>query len=52
MDWNMIIGILFFIIGTVLMPIGLKREGAQRFIFVGASILSDLIGILFLFYKG
>ncbi|WNB92978.1 hypothetical protein [Bacillus sp. NEB1478] len=49
MEWNLILGILFFIIGTVLMPLGLKQTGKQKYLIIGASILSDLIGVYVLF---
>lgn len=49
MEWNMIIAILFFIVGTILMPLGLKQTGKQKYLLIGASILSDLIGVYLLF---
>jgi hypothetical protein len=50
MEWNMVLGILFFLAGTILMPIGLKNTGSKRFILIAGSIASDLMGLVFLFY--
>ncbi|MBY6036703.1 hypothetical protein KUV80_08565 [Fictibacillus nanhaiensis] len=50
MEMNLILGIVFFIIGTFLMPIGLKQENKQRkYLLIGASVCSDLLGVLFIF---
>ncbi len=52
MEFNLILGILFFILGTFLMPIGLKQQNKQKkIILIGASILADIIGVLFIFNK-
>jgi hypothetical protein len=49
MELNLILGIVFFILGTFLMPLGLKQTGKQKYILIGASILADLIGVYVLF---
>jgi len=50
MEMNLILGILFFIIGTLLMPFGLKQTNKKnKIILIGASVLSDLLGVLFIF---
>lgn len=52
MEFNLILGIIFFILGTFLMPLGIKVQNKQKkFILIGASILSDIIGVLFIFNK-
>lgn len=52
MEFNLILGIIFFIAGTFIMPLGLKQQRQQKkYILIGASILSDLIGVLFIFNK-
>ncbi|WP_156488325.1 hypothetical protein [Fictibacillus phosphorivorans] len=50
MEFNLILGIIFFILGTFLMPLGLKEQNKQKkVILIGASILSDVIGVLLIF---
>jgi hypothetical protein len=49
MEWNMIVAILLFLAGTILMPIGLKKTGKQKYLIMAASVAADLIGVLVLF---
>ncbi|MCM3718761.1 hypothetical protein [Fictibacillus phosphorivorans] len=50
MEMNLILGIVFFILGTVLMPLGLRQTKKQnKMLLIGASVLSDLIGLAFIF---
>jgi hypothetical protein len=50
MEMNLILGIVFFIIGTLLMPLGLKQSSKQKkTLLIGAAVLSDLLGVLFVF---
>jgi hypothetical protein len=52
MEINLIAGIIFFMAGTFLMPLGLKQHNQQKkIILIGASIVSDIIGVLFIFNK-
>jgi uncharacterized membrane protein HdeD (DUF308 family) len=50
MEMNLMLGILFFIIGTILMPLGLKQTSKQKkILLIGASVFSDIIGVLLIF---
>jgi hypothetical protein len=50
MEMNLIFGIVFFILGTVLMPLGLKQTSKQnKMLLIGASVFSDLIGLALIF---
>ncbi|MET3727331.1 hypothetical protein ABID52_000912 [Fictibacillus halophilus] len=50
METNLILGIVFFILGTFLMPFGLREHRKQRkFLLIGAAVLSDILGVLFIF---
>ncbi|WP_226535609.1 hypothetical protein [Fictibacillus halophilus] len=50
MEMNLIFGIVFFILGTVLMPLGLKQTNKQnKMLLIGASVFSDLIGLALIF---
>lgn len=50
MEINLILGIVFFILGTFLMPLGLKEQHKQKkFLLIGAAVLSDILGVLFIF---
>ena len=50
MEINLILGIVFFILGTFLLPLGLKEQYKQKkFLLIGAAVLSDILGVLFIF---
>ena len=50
METNLILGIVFFILGTFLMPIGLREQQKQKkFLLISAAVLSDILGVLFIF---
>ncbi|MBH0163610.1 hypothetical protein IHV12_01720 [Fictibacillus sp. 7GRE50] len=50
MEISLILGIVFFILGTFLMPLGLKEQHKQKkFLLIGAAVLSDILGVLFIF---
>lgn len=50
MEFNLIFGIIFFILGTLLMPLGLKEQNKQKKVMlIGASIFSDIIGVLLIY---
>jgi uncharacterized membrane protein HdeD (DUF308 family) len=50
MEMNLVFGIVFFVLGTVLMPLGLKQSSKQnKMLLIGASVFSDLIGLALIF---
>lgn len=50
METNLILGIVFFILGTFLMPLGLREQQKQKkVLLISAAVLSDILGVLFIF---
>ncbi|MBH0171114.1 MAG: hypothetical protein ACQET8_16835 [Bacillota bacterium] len=50
MKTNLILGIVFFILGTFLMPLGLREQQKQKkVLLISAAVLSDILGVLFIF---
>lgn len=50
METNLIFGIIFFILGTFLMPLGLREQQKQKkALLISAAVLSDILGVLFIF---
>ncbi|MCK6258318.1 hypothetical protein M1K46_20495 [Fictibacillus sp. WQ 8-8] len=52
MNTFIIIGIVFFILGTGLMMASSRNAGRKKWMYIGFSVLSDLIGLFFLLYLG
>ncbi|SDM95152.1 hypothetical protein SAMN04488137_2747 [Fictibacillus solisalsi] len=52
MNIFIIIGIVCFILGTGLMMASSRHVGRKKWLYVGGSILSDLVGLVFLLFLG
>ncbi|MDN4072369.1 MULTISPECIES: hypothetical protein [Fictibacillus] len=52
MNIYIIIGIACFILGTGLMMASSRNTGRRKWVMMGLSIVSDLIGLIFLLYLG
>lgn len=50
MNIYIIIGIVFFILGTGLMMKSSRELGQKKWVFVGASVFCDLVGLVFLLF--